>query len=272
MTANSSLPRRSRSAAPTWSMKTSSRALRSASDSRLAAWSASAISCRPPREAGALPRRSASPSSSARKASTVSRRPAVVGQRRADDALGQLHRQAADLAAELAHGLLALRGQLLLAALADALGLLLGLLPQLGPDPVAFGPGVVADARRLGPQAGQLLLVLPLERGGLLLGLLGPLQPAFDLVRALGVDLLELREDRLGEQPEQQQERDRPDDDLDGVRDEGVQLALGRDDYVTTSCLLRRPGAGLCRLKGGTRGRRRGPGPGWPAPRRARSR
>ena len=72
---------------------------------------------------------------------------------------------------------------------------------------------------------------------------LGPLQPALDLVRALGVDLLELREDRLGEQPEQQQERDRADDDLDGVREEGIQLPLGREKQFHV-CLLRRHGAG----------------------------
>ena len=247
VTANSSSPRRSRSAASTWSTKTSSRALRSASDSRLAAWSTSAIR-RPrprahPRALG--PRRSREPVQLGQERVDGLPAAAVVGQRRADEPLGQLHRQAADLAAELAHGLLALRGQLLLAALADPRGLLLGLLAQLGPDPVALGAGVVADARRLGPQAGQLLLVLPLERGGLLLGLLGPLEAALDPVGALGVDLLELREDRLGQHPQQQQERDRPDDDLDGVRDEGVDLLALRHEEHAHVCLLRRPGVGF---------------------------
>ena len=71
----------------------------------------------------------------------------------------------ADLAAQLAHDLAPLVGQLLLAAGDDASRLLLGLRAQLLDDALRLGAGVLADLGRLTAGVGQLVLVL-LQRAG----------------------------------------------------------------------------------------------------------
>jgi hypothetical protein len=70
-----------------------------------------------------------------------------------------------------------------------------------------------------------------------LLDLLGPLQPTLDLVLALGVDLFELREGVLPQEPVEQEERDQTDDDLDRMGSERAR-PLRSDHECHEMCLL----------------------------------
>src|SRR5882757_651048 len=146
----------------------------------------------------------------------------VVGETLADDSLGQLDREGADLTSELAHHLAALGAQLLVTSGHDAGRLLLGLGAQLLDDALRLGACSLADLGRLVARLGQLSLVL-LERAlGLGLGRLRPGDAALDRVPALAVDLLHTRPHETHQHEHQQRERDRTDDELAHRRDEDV--------------------------------------------------
>ena len=82
--------------------------------------------------------------------------------------------------------------------------------------------GLLADPGGLVPGVAELLLELGQLGVGLGLLGLGLLQAALDRRGALGVGLLEVRDDELLDREEEQTEDDEREDDLDRVRDERV--------------------------------------------------
>ena len=98
----------------------------------------------------------------------------------------------------------------------------LGLRAHLGDDLGALFPGLLAQPRGLVPGLGELLPVLLEDPGRLRLGLFRPFEAAFDLVGALLQRLLDPRQCDLAEQAEDDEERDRPDDELGERGDQRV--------------------------------------------------
>src|SRR6266545_1988921 len=152
--------------------------------------------------------------------------PGLVLDRLPDDPASQRHRQVADLRAQLPDHLLTLGGELLRAALPDALRLLLGLGAQLLAQPVGVGAGRVADLGGLGPGLGERALVLGVGLLQLLAGLPALLDLAPDQLLALPHRLLHRRHDVPVEHVQDDQERD----DLGDERRVGHQeVALGQN-------------------------------------------
>ena len=127
----------------------------------------------------------------------------------------------ADLAAEFANDLAALRGQLFLAPSDDPSGFLLGLRPQVLDDPLRLGPGVLPDLGRLGPGLGQLRLVLLEQLGRLGLRRLGPRDATFDGVPASSNVFSNCGHDELAHQEEQDREDDQDQDELGTLNPSG---------------------------------------------------
>ena len=145
-----------------------------------------------------------------------------------DDPRRDLHRDRADLRAELLEHAVALGADLLLRTGDDALGFLLGLGLEVAAQLIRGRARFLDDAVRLLPGAGELRPVFLLELVGLLAGGLGALHLPLDLLPALLEHLLEARDHPLPGEEEQDAEGDQPDD----------QLAHGRVQVLRLGDLL----------------------------------
>src|SRR6476469_4675034 len=168
----------------------------------------------------------------------------------ADDPARQLDRGATEVGPQLRDDLGTLGLQLRAPLSHDTCGFLLGLGAQLRLDPLRLQPGVVADARGLGTGLGQLRLVGLQRLLGLGLCLLGLLDAALDLLAALLVERLEPGERVLLQYPQQQEERDEPEDDLRRVRNDRVRRVFCRQhDRGVHHDVSRSYGCGLLRRR-----------------------
>ena len=151
----------------------------------------------------------------------------LLVQRLAHDPAGQIGGEAAHLGAQRDDGLLALGLDLLLRSLGDPSSPGLRLPTHLGDDRSPLLAGLLADPSGLGAGLGQPGRCTAPEPPGLLLGLLGLLHAALDRGGALGVRLLEVRDDLLGDDPEQDREGDETEDQLTQQGQDRQPLASG---------------------------------------------
>ena len=140
--------------------------------------------------------------------------PGLVLERSADDTPGQVGGQRADFGTQRGQRLLALRVDLRVRGLGETPRLGLRLLAHLGDDLGALFPGLLAEAGGFVPGLGELLAVLLEGPLGFGLGLLGVLQaPSICSVCSRSITRA-LREQQLAEHAKDDEERDRPDDEL----------------------------------------------------------
>jgi hypothetical protein len=142
--------------------------------------------------------------------------------------VGQLDGERADLAAELADGLVALGPDGLAGPVELAAGVGLGLGQQLAADPLGVGAGLLQDPLGLVLGVAQPPPVLLQQLLGLLTLPLGLLELALDVVPAVLEGLVHRRPDRPVHQEHQDQEGDRAPDELVGRREDRAGLLLGR--------------------------------------------
>src|SRR5450755_1358625 len=148
--------------------------------------------------------------------------PGLVLERLAHDAAGQVGSQGPHLGPQRGQRLLALGLDLRVRGLGQAPRLGLGLAAHLGNYLSALLLRLLAETCGVVAGLGELLAVLLQGPGRLRLGLLGTLQTALDLVGALLQGLLDSRQEELAERPEDDEERDRPDDELGERGNQGV--------------------------------------------------
>src|SRR6478735_4224197 len=140
-----------------------------------------------------------------------------------DDAAGQGRRERADLTAQRGGRGLAVGLDLHVGVLDDPGSLGLGLLPHLRDDRGALLTRLLADARRLVARVGDLGLELLLGRSGLGLRLVQLGELLADRVLPGRHRAVDRRDDELGQEEEQHQERGQLDEER-GVRNEEVAL------------------------------------------------
>src|SRR5215218_4785033 len=153
---------------------------------------------------------------------------ALPVQRVADHPGGQLDGERADLAAELADGLVALGADRLPGPLQLPLGVGVGLGQQVLADPLGVGARLLQDPMGLVLGGGEPLAVLLQQLLGLVALLLGLLELALDVGPPVLVHLGDLWEHRPVHEEQQDQEGDRAPDQLVGGRQDGVAFLLRR--------------------------------------------
>ena len=156
--------------------------------------------------------------------------PGGVLQGLADDAAGQVGRDAPDLLAQRDRHLTAVRLDLRVTGGDDGLALALALLAHLGDDRRALLTGLLGDPGRLVAGLGELGLVLLERLLGLGLSLGRSLQATLDRVPPLFQGLLDVRKELLSEEAEDDEEAEETDDQFDRVGDERVLARLLRQE------------------------------------------
>ena len=141
---------------------------------------------------------------------------------------GQVGGELAHVLAQRLSGLLAVGLDLGVAGGDDLFALPLALRAHLRDERGALLLRLLAQPRGLVPGLGELGLVLLEHALGLGLRGLGLLDPALDGLAALFQNLVDVREELLGEEAEDDDEGDQADDQLGDRRDEGVLALLGR--------------------------------------------
>ena len=155
--------------------------------------------------------------------------PGVVLEGLADERPARSVGERADVAgAAAANGLLAVGLDLRVPAATISSRSPLAFLAHLGDDLRALLPRLLAQARGLVAGLGELGLVLLERRLGLGLRVLGLLDAALDGLAALFQNLVDVREELLGEEAKTIDEGDQADDELGDVRDERVLRLLRR--------------------------------------------
>ena len=171
---------------------------------------------------------SAFSSSSSRKRSIGAALPGVVLEGLADELAGQVGGELAHVLAQRGRGGLAVGLDLGVTGGDDLLALPLAFRAHLRDERGALLLRLLAQARGLVAGLGELSLVLLKNALGLGLGGLGLLDTAFDGLATLVQNLVDVREELLGEEAEDDDEGDQADDELGDRRDERVLRLLGR--------------------------------------------
>lgn len=144
----------------------------------------------------------------------------------ADELAGQFGGELADVLAQRGRGGLAVGLDLGVTGGDDLLALPLAFRAHLGDERGALFLRLLAQTRGLVPGLGELGLVLLQNALGLGLGGLGLLDTALDGLAALFQNLVDVREELLGEEAEDDDEGEEADDKLRDRRDEGVLPSL----------------------------------------------
>jgi hypothetical protein len=139
-----------------------------------------------------------------------------------DELAGQVGGELAHVLTQRRSGGLAVGLELRVTGGDDLLALTLALGPHLGDERGALLLRLLAQPRGLVPSLGELSLVLLKNALGLGLHGFGFVDPAFDRLTALFQNLVDVREELLGEEAEDDDEGQDADDELGDRRDEGV--------------------------------------------------